>query len=169
MHQPLSLVAAEWLRTKERLRAEFPELEQDLETFADTLDGEAQAMDVIAGLVRWAREDDAHAKADRVLADDYAERARYLEARSEKRKAAALQLMEAIGEKTLRRPEFTLSVVNRPPKLGSNLDEAQIPDRFFDTKRVVNRVRLVDALREGEQVSGAYLTNSEPSLTVRMK
>lgn len=168
MHAPLSAVAQEWLRTKEALLAAHPELADDLALFADTLDGEAAALDVIAGLVRQAREDEAFVAANKALAADYADRASNLTERASRRKAAALALMDAIGEKTVRRPEFTITRVESRPSLILT-DEEAIPEPFFRYTRSVNKLDVKAALERGETVPGAVLSNGAPHITVRMK
>lgn len=167
MNAPTGVLAANWRNTLASLREEFPDA--DDETLHDTLDGLVEAGDVVAMLVRQSREAAAMAVAVRALARDYAERFALLEDRSERLKTAALRLMEDMGENTLRRPEFTLSVSHRKgtPEV---YDEEALPESLFKYKTVrsVDRDKLAEAMAAGD-VPGVRLTNGTSVLTVRSR
>ena len=108
------------------------------------------------------------AGAEKVVADLEA-RAKRVEDRIRMRRGLIEQAMVIAEIKKLERPAATLSLTNRPASLVVS-DEAAIPSRFWvaaDPK--LDRKALSAALKEGEAVAGATLSNAAPSLTVRVK
>ena len=164
----IALAAAEWNRARESLLAEFPELADDAEALADTLDGEVQALGVVARLIRDAREDDAMADALTPMQRDMAERKSRLSSRADKRRDIALKLMNAIGERKIVRPDFTASVRAVPPKVIV-MDDAALPDDVCKFERKPDRGAIKEALERGEAVAGAVLGNGSETLTIRTK
>lgn len=166
MDARLGMIVAEWQRVREGLLAAFPDI--DPETLADTVDGETQALDVVARLIRDAREDDALADALGAMQHDMAERKARLASRADKRRAAALDLMNAIGERKITRPDFTASVRAVPPKVIV-MDETALPDALCKFERKPDRTAIKEALEQGETVTGAMLSNGTETLTIRTK
>jgi len=169
MNLPLpSTLAADWRATIKSLREQFPDA--DDQTLFDTCDGLTDAADAVAAMVRQALELEAMDEANRQLADMYSRRRLLLSLRAHGLRNAALRLLEDMGEKTLRRPEFTLSVSHRKGRVEV-YDEESLPEEFFDcrTVRSVNRERLTAAAERGELPSGVRLTNGSTSLTVRSR
>ena len=169
MNAPVNqaLLAADWRSTIKSLREQFPDA--DDQTLFDTCDGISDAADFVAALVRRSREASAMAAAVKDLDRAYQVRFDHLQERAERLKDAALRLMENMGETTIRRPEFTLSVSNRPGKLEV-YDEEAIPDSFFDYETKVVRTLNKDRLAAAPELPpGARMTNGQSVLSVRMK
>jgi len=161
-------VAEEYARLRVGLLAAYPELAEDIEALADTLDGISSAQDIVRALIRDAIEDKAMAEAVAGLARDYTDRKNYLETRAEKRRLAALRLMQAMEERTIKAPEFTVSVRAVPPKVEV-YDEEALPEPFwtYQTIRKLDRDRLKEALDQGVEVPGARRTNGGETISVR--
>lgn len=164
----IALAAAEWNRLRESLLAEYPELADDTDALADTLDGEAQALDMVARLIRDAREDDAMADALAPMQRDMAERKSRLASRADKRRDAARRLLTAIGERKIIRPDFTASVRAVPPKVIVT-DDTALPDEVCKFERKPDRAAIKEALERGKAVAGAMLGNGTETLTIRSK
>lgn len=161
-------LAADWLRIRASLLAEHPELAEDSQALADTLDGEAGAMDAIASLIRGAREDGASVAAlDAMIQDMDARRAR-LDRRSKKQRASALALMDLIGVSRIVRPDFTASVRATPQK-AQVIDEAAVPEPFWRVKREPNLSALREAMLGGVSVPGAVLSNGGQTVAINFK
>lgn len=79
-------------------------------------------------------------------------------------------ILDAIGETKTVFPHGTISVRAGNPAVIIT-DEAALADRFVTVtvKRVPNKAEIATALRDGEVVEGATLTNSLPVLSVRSK
>ena len=153
-----------WNRTREALLRDFPDI--DPETLRDTLEGETEALDVARQLIRASREDEAEANglAEYITALQ-ARRAR-LTARAEKREAAALSLLTEIGEKTLRDPAFTASVVPTPKKVIYT-DTSILPTwAWRQPAPEPNTAEIKKRLAAGEQVPGASLSNGGMTLRI---
>jgi hypothetical protein len=159
---------AEWQRVREMLLASFPELADDEQALADTLEGETGLTDAVAALIRAAREDEAYEEAGAKIAAEQRERAARFGHRAMKRREAALSLMQAAGLSKLERPDFTASVGHSRGKVVIT-DEAALPDAFFRISRSPNKTAVGDALKAGQEVPGALLSNAEPTLTVRTR
>lgn len=159
---------AEYQRVRESLLASFPELAEDEDALADTLDGETALLDAIARLIREARVDAATAKAMGEITDQMNDRRTRIDDRADKRRAAALALMQAAGVAKVERPDFTASIGAGRPKVTIT-DETLLPDRFIRITRAANKSAVGDALKAGTEVPGALLGNAEPTLTVRTR
>lgn len=160
-------LAADYLRLRADLLAEYPELADDVQALADTLDGISDAHDAVRSLIRGEREDKAMAAALGTVIGEYAARKSRIEARADRRREAALRLMQAMDERKIVAPEFTVSIRTVPPK-ADVYDEEALPETLWDYKTVrsLNRDRLKAALAAGD-VPGARLTNGAETIAVR--
>ena len=150
---------------REALLAEFPELSEDIDTLADTLEGMSMAPDLIAEFIRNAREDEANAEALASMMRDMADRKQRFIARADKRRQAAMNVMNAIEMRKLEMPDFTASIRAVPPKVELFGD---VPKEFCNVVYVPDKSRIKEALTNGP-VSGAHMTNGYETLTVRTK
>jgi hypothetical protein len=76
-----------------------------------------------------------------------------------------LSIMQRAELRKLELPEATISVA-KTGRAVQVLDEEQIPDGFFKTKRELSKTLLKEALNAGETVPGAVLDNGD--ITVRI-
>lgn len=161
-------LAAEWNRQKADLIAYDPDLLGDELALTDTLDGITDAGDFIAYWCRKAREDGAMADALSDMIGEMQMRKNRLLARAERQRDLALQLMDAIGERRIVRPDLTISV--QPGRANVIIsDEATIPDSFCKTVRIPDKTAIKEALENGETVAGASLSNGGQTLVLRSK
>jgi len=144
-------------------------IENDEGLALDMIEGETSLVECIDALLEANTQDAVIvAGAEKVVADLEA-RAKRVEDRIRMRRGLIEQAMVIAEIKKLERPAATLSLTNRPASLIVS-DEAAIPSRFWvaaDPK--LDRKALSAALKEGEAVTGAALSNAAPSLTVRVK
>jgi len=168
MSAPAAVVAT-YNRIKAALLENYPELADDAETLTDTLDGLHAGQDMVARLVRQSIEDKASVSALKELEATYAGRRSRLSARSEHQRDAAFDLMEALGERKITRPEFTLSISKgRSSVVISNPDI--LPNEYWRRPSPEpDKTKIGDALAAGQDVPGATLSNSPEKLTVRIK
>lgn len=166
MHPRINLAVAEYLRIREGLLAEFPDI--DPETLTDTLDGETGIYDIIDRFIRDARQDDAMAEALSPMQRDMAERKARFTARAERLRDAALKLMNTIGERKIIRPDYTASVRTVPPKVIVT-DETALPDPVCKFERKPDKAAIKEALEQGKTVTGATLSNGTQALSIRTK
>ncbi len=158
----------ELAQVREMLLAIDPTIEDDPALFQDLLDGEGgDNLAVIERLIEASIETDALADAAKLRLADLAERRARFERRRDAYRAVALKALEAINLKRLERPTWTASIGNRPPKVMVNEDA--LPDRWFRVKREADKAALATALKAGETIDGATLSNGGVGLTVRTR
>jgi hypothetical protein len=133
----------------------------------DSIEGETSLLEAIDVLLLAISEASGLAKGANDAAQALAARAQRLEKRAEAARGLIEQALMIAEIDKLERPAATLSLVRRPPKLEV-AEEADIPTEFWklgDPK--LDKKALLAALKEGGVVPGAYLSNCEPSLTIR--
>lgn len=156
---------AEYVKLRAALLAEFPELADDEQALADTLEGEASAPDLVAAFIRDARHDEALADALHTMQSDMGKRKLRLALRAERRREAALKLLNLLGLRKLEQPDFTASIRAVPPRVEI-LDEAALPDSLCKITRSPDKAAIKTALATGP-ITGAQMSNGGEALTVR--
>ena len=73
-----------------------------------------------------------------------------------------------MGKTNMTDPEFTLSIRPGAAKVLIT-DASALPHGYFVTERVPLKTNIADALKRGEAISGASLSNSPSVLTIRTK
>ena len=122
----------------------------------NTIEGESDVLEVLDRVVEAAI-------ADKKLAELARERAKRIEARADRARGVALQIIEALGVSPLERGVYTASV-SYHRELGS-LDESVLPEAFI--RRAPDKIAIAKALRAGQEVAGASLGNNAPRLIIR--
>jgi hypothetical protein len=107
--------------------------------------------------------------ASEMIADLDTRRHRY-KRRAEWSRGVILAIMDVLGEKKAEFPHGTVSVRAGLPQVHPT-DEDAIPDRFFKTTTVrkLDKAALLTALRDGEVIDGAEISNTAPSIVLRSK
>ena len=154
-------------RLKLKLLTEFPDL--DDETLNDTLEGISDLNEIIAELLRSALADQAMAEGLKLRIEDMRLRLDRLTGNARKKRLLALDAMAEASIKKLMQPDFTASIRKGQPVLQVDSDD-NIPEDFWIPQPArLDRVALINALKQGTQIRGASLTESEPSLAIRTK
>lgn len=168
MDPRIARLAEEYRRQRDGLLAAFPDLAEDEEALTDTLDGITDTGDFIARICRQAREDEAMASGLATMLRDMGERKSRLMSRAEKRRAIAMALMNAIGERRIVRPDMTITV--QPGRMAVVVtDDTALPDSLCKVERRPDKPAIREALERGEAVAGAVLSNGTETLTIRTK
>ena len=128
---------------------------EDEKLLADTIGGETDALEILDRMVE-------QALADEALVDRARERIKRLEARADRRRHIALQMMEAMGLKKLERALATLSVSYRTKPIIT--DASLLPAELLRTAPDMHAV--AKALKDGP-VAGAEISNATAVLTLR--
>jgi hypothetical protein len=157
-----------WLAHVRDLAAAIREVaEGDADALLDTLDGETDAADVARALVRLHVEVSGLMVGAKAMKDHYARREKALIERDDAIRRELARLMDAVGERTLRLPEATVSVRQGRPELILPDDLSGLPDDLIRVKREADKVAIRNALDEGREVPGVMLGNAAPVLTIR--
>jgi hypothetical protein len=147
------------------LLATYPDLEQDDVLRLDMIEGETNALELIDLLIAAEREALSLEEAVKILQDRLAIRqARFANRRGAIRKYL-MQLMEAARLKKVERPAATVSIAAGRPKVVIT-DESLIYEDFVRITREPDKDKIAKALKGGEIIPGATLSNSEQVLRI---
>ena len=134
--------------------SELPD-DEDHALLLGSLDGETDIFEVLDRVVEASI-------ADNKLAEAARERAKRVEERARKSREIALRIIEALQVSPLERPIYTASITQiRKPIVT---DATILPDEFI--RHAPDVIKIGKALRSGETISGAELSNAEPSLRI---
>lgn len=133
------------------------------------IEGETNAFDLLTDIVR--RIEDAKA-----LQDGTSERLEELKARKDRfgrridgLRNLAFKIMESAELAKAELPEATLSLRAGQPQLVGEANADELPDNLCKISRAPDRTKIKDALKAGQTVPGFDLSNSPPSLSIRVK
>lgn len=167
MPDKLSMSLSHHAYLLKRLREEFPEADE--ETLMDTVEGLSDLDEVIAEIARSRLDDLALTDALRRRRDDMQTRLSRLTDRAEKKKALIADALERSGVKKIMRDDFTLSLRAGTPGLQVSEEEA-IPEEYWQAQPPkLDRQAVLAALKRGEAVPGASLSNSSPTISLRTR
>lgn len=143
--------------------------EPDAELLTDSIEGETNLFEIIDRLLHRRSVNLNLAEGiDRLANDLDARRTRFVQ-RAEADKALIEQALMIAELPKVERPGATLTLAARPPKLMLT-DEADIPAQFWKPATpTLDKKALTEALKGGEAIPGATLSNAAPTLTVRVK
>ena len=167
MNQHLSYALVHHEFQRERLMEQFPDI--DDETLRDTLEGLTDLNEIIVEIVRSRLDDLAMVEALRSRVRDMQERQSRLEARADNKKAVVVAAMERAGLSKLVDSEFTVSLRSGGRSLVIT-DEERLPGEYWKAPPPkLDRQALTVALRAGQTIAGAALSNGVPTISVRTK
>lgn len=151
------------------LRVQHPELVEDDESWLLAIESETDFDKLLTQVVRAI--DDVAA-----LEDGTAQRLEMLKARKDRfayRQHALRKLvfamMDSAGLQKKELPEATLSLRKAQPSLVGDCDAAALPVELCKISREPDRTKIKAALKDGATVAGFQLSNSPPTITIRVK
>lgn len=142
---------------------------EDETAFIDSLEGETEVTEAVRRVVRWIAEQQAASGSCKSLEATYKARAGMFEDRVERARVALLRTLDEIGVKSMPLPEGTLSVVSGRVKVTGEPDVDALPDNLVRIKREADKAAIKAALEAGDCVAGCSLSNTPPSLMIRVK
>jgi hypothetical protein len=154
----------------EALRVMYPGIweDDDQVLLADMLEGETGLHEFLTAVVRRMLEARASIGGIGQYISELKVRQDRLDQRVEAMRALAFKLMQAAEVRKLELIPATLSIRGGQPKVIVT-DEAALPPDCVRIKREPDRIAIKEHLSRGEPVAGAELSNSEPTLAVRVK
>lgn len=150
-----------------RIRHDFPELEDDEVLRLDTLDGETDAKALLRRLVERMADVDAMACGLEGYIEDIQKRKARFVRRVDYHRALIDRVLEALDVPKVELDIATLSRRPSPARVVIANEEA-IPAEFWRVTRSPDKNAIKAALKDGTTIPGAFLSNGEPSLTIRM-
>lgn len=135
---------------------------------SDTIEGETDFYECVDAMLEANAEDEASAAGVDVVIEKLKGRKDAALERVRKRKALLADALNHVGIKTAKRPLGTVTVKAVAPK-AVVYNEDQVPGKFMvvKTSRRPDMKAINEALKSGEQVSGARLDNGGQALQVR--
>ena len=124
--------------------------------------------EAIAEIASYQAESAAMAEAIAGRIRDMVERKNRFINREQKAREVLGDLLRQANVRKLELPECTLSLGHTPPAVRIT-DEAKLTDAFIRIKREPDKAAIKEALKKGEEVAGAELSNGGESLTIRRK
>jgi hypothetical protein len=156
-------------RAKNELRRLFhenPELEEDCVLAADMVEGSTSFPELLDKLLEVIHEAKAMEEAVRLQVARLKVRQDRFANRQQRIRELMLYMMQLANQKRIERPAGTVTVAAGRPKTIIT-DESVLPDKFVRVIREPNKNLIWAALKDGNSVPGATLSNAEPMLVIR--
>jgi seryl-tRNA synthetase len=156
------------VQAHESLRAEllrrWPELIEDPDALEDSLEGLSNLREAIAAVIRSALDDEADCTSIAERIKQLQTRRKRLEDRADRKRALALHFCQEGRLPRIPAPDFTASVSMTK---GRVIITGQVDDKWMRIKKEEDKTKIGEALRAGQTVSGAELSNPMPTLVIR--
>ena len=164
----MSLRADEVKAQVQSLLAKHPELREDDEALVLSLESETDAMTLCERLVRKIKETEAHREGCAGYIRELKGRQDLLDLRADNIRALLVTIMSAAGVTKLPLPIATLSLKHTA---HVNIVEPDLLPQQFRRQPPwePHKMLIGAALRAGQFVPGATLSNPDPSLSIRIK
>ena len=150
------------------LKHAFPELEDDADLLATTLEGETNLHDVLAACVDREREAKAMAGAVKERISDLSARKARYERQQDAWRDLIQKLMDHAGQAKITLPEATLSISHRKPS-PIIVNEALLPEECCDLVRVPNKATIKVWCGNDNIPDGVTMSNGSSSVTIRVR
>lgn len=156
-----------WQSARARLLADDPELACDEAALADLLGPEnGDVQDILARVLRASQHAGDMADKAKDRARQITDRAKRYEARAQSLRGLGFSIMEVIGKTKVELPDLTATIRRGVPSAHIT-DEDAIPDEFAQITRKIDKAAILAALKAGQIIPGAELSNSMPSLAIK--
>lgn len=165
MANPL-LAAEDVIREINGLLRDYPQLADDEELFRDTLEGNTRFNEIMDRLLNELRDNETLAEAAAARIGKIRERQTRLTHRAQFYRGLMHRLLSMTGIKFVALGEAKVSVVNSPDKVIIT-DESAIPDTFCKIVKEPNKTAIKNAIKNGQYVPGATLSNGGTTIQVR--
>lgn len=164
----LAIDVAYTARAIDALLAAYPELLEDEEVRAGTLEAETPLPELVSKAVRMRQETLADIAGLNAYLEELNGRKARFQRKADALKGFIVRLMSTARLPTLLLPEATVSV-GKGRDTVSITDLDALPQGYFTTVRQADKAAIKRALENDEDVPGAALVTGENILTVRQK
>jgi hypothetical protein len=163
----LQFATIHYQAVRDQLKARDPDIDE--RTLADTVEGLTELPEIIEAIVRSALVDEALVKGLKCRIADMQDRLARLQDRASKRRQIAKDVMVDLDLKKIEAPDFIASIRPGMPSLQI-INEDEVPKIYWQPSEPrLDRLSLAHDLKQGEEIAGATLSESDPVLTVRVK
>lgn len=153
----------------DNLKLAFPSLVEDDEAWQMSLESETDVNEFLANLVRKIDDTKALVIGTKDRFEELKARKDRFEYRIEALRELASKIMYEAEIAKIELPEATISLRAGTQQLIGDADPASLPDELCKVSRTIDRTAIKGALKAGQTVPGFQLSNSPPSLTIRIK
>jgi nitrogen fixation/metabolism regulation signal transduction histidine kinase len=153
----------------ENLKIVHPELLEDDDAWISSLESETDFNELLTTIVRRIEDTKALVIGTKDRFEELKARKDRFEHRVETLRELAFKIMHAADLAKVELPEATLSLRAGTQQLSGDADPKDLPDSLCKISRDLNRTAIKEALKTGKEVPGFSLSNSTPSLTIRIK
>jgi hypothetical protein len=153
----------------ENLKVLYPDLAEDDEAWQISLDSETNLNDFLTEIVRRIEDNKALTIGTKDRFEELKARKERFEHRIEYLRELLFKVMHAAELAKIELPEASLSLRAGQQQLIGDADPATLPDELCKISRDLDRAAIKDALKTGKTVPGFQLSNSPPSLSIRVK
>ncbi len=162
--------ASRTLEAARVLRSQIAELAGDDEDFIrDTLEGETDFEGIVRALLASIGEDEAHEAGLKSYLDELKARRDRLAQRAETKRALIASALAIAGRRSLECDLATVTLKTVAPK-ALVTEESEIPSAFWKPQAPrLDLAALSSALRAGEAVPGATLSNGGQTVQIRRR
>lgn len=150
------------------LLAEYSELAEDDVLRADMIEGSTDVHSVLAKLLDIEREAFSMEAGVGIRREALHARQKRYGRHAEGTRALILKIMQHAALRSVPLPEATLTVRAGSPRVIIT-DETMLPEELCSFDIRPNKAAIKERIVAGETVPGAVLSNSEPSLTIRVR
>lgn len=151
-----------------RLLTVHPDIAEDVELFADTLEGETGLYEILEKALSARQEADMMVSAIKERETALEARRKRYEAQSAAYKALMLSLMQYASQDKVTLVTATLSISKGRTSVEVE-NEDELPQGYFATKKVADKAAIKKAIEAGEAIPGASLKTGDDSLSIRSK
>lgn len=153
----------------ENLKIIHPELLEDDEAWLATLESETDFNEILTTIIRRIEDTKALVIGTKDRFEELKSRKDRFEHRVETLRNLAFKIMQAADLAKVELPEATLSLRAGTQQLVGEADPAALPDSLCKISRAPDCTAIKDALKTGKEVPGFSLSNSPPTLSIRIK
>jgi hypothetical protein len=153
----------------ENLKIAHPALLEDDESWQASLESETDMRDLLTSIVRQIDDAEALVIGTQDRLDTLVARRNRFKDRKQALRDLAFKLMQSAELARVELPEATLSLRAGTQQLIGDADPNALPDGLCTISRAPDRTKIKDALKAGQTVPGFELSNSPPSLSIRIK
>ena len=167
MAEILVQLAEQIKQSIERLKAEYPELEDDADLLADTVEGETDFPRVMQKLSAAFLDAATLKEANASFIASLRERGERFDRKADAYRALMLDLMTASGQRKLVLATATLSIAKGRDTL--QLDEDFNAQGYMRVVKEPMKTDILAALKAGDDIPGARLVAAPEHLSIRTK
>lgn len=153
----------------ENLKLSHPELAGDDEAWQMSIESETDLYELLINIVRQIDDAKALVVGTKDRFEELKARKERFEHRIEALRDLAFKVMHTAEVAKVELPEATLSLRAGTQQLVGDADPASLPDVLCKISRSLDRAAIKDALKAGQTIPGFELSNSPPSLSIRIK